>query len=137
MITQTQTTSFKLELYEAIHNFLADTMMIALYNANADLGASTTAYTASNEIIGTGYTAGGQMLTGATVSSSGTVAYVNFANVLWSPAAFTCRGALIYNASKANRSVAVLNFGADKTASNTFLITMPANSADTAIIRST
>lgn len=137
MITQTQTTSFKLELYEAIHNFLTDTINIALYNANADLGAATTAYTSLNEITGTGYTAGGQALTGVTVSSSGTVAYVNFANALWSPASFTCRGALIYNASKANRSVAVLNFGADKSASNTFLITMPANSADTAIIRST
>lgn len=137
MITQTQTTSFKLELYEAIHNFLTDTINIALYNANADLGATTTAYTSLNEITGTGYTAGGQALTGVTVSSSGTVAYVNFANALWSPASFTCRGALIYNASKANRSVAVLNFGADKSASNTFLITMPANSADTAIIRST
>ena len=137
MITQTQTTSFKLELYEAIHNFLTDTINIALYNANADLGAATTTYTSLNEITGTGYTAGGQALTGVTVSSSGTVAYVNFANALWSPASFTCRGALIYNASKANRSVAVLNFGADKSASNTFLITMPANSADTAIIRST
>lgn len=137
MITQTQTTSFKAELYEGIHNLLTDNIKIALYNANADLGADTTAYTATNEITGTNYTATGQTLTGATVSSSNGVAYVSFNNVSWASASFTCRGALIYNATKANRSIAVLNFGSDKTVTNnTFTIAFPANTANSAIIRS-
>lgn len=138
MITQTQTTSFKEELYEGIHDLLTDTIKIALYTAAADLGASTTAYTALNEVTGTGYSAGGVTLTGATVQSSGTTAYVSFNSPSWPGSSFTCRGALIYNSSKANRSVAVLNFGADRTVTNqTFTVTFPANTADSAIIRST
>ena len=110
---------------------------IALYNANADLDADTTAYTATNEITGTNYTATGQTLTGATVSSANGVAFVSFNNTSWASASFTCRGALIYNATKANRSIAVLNFGSDKTVSNnTFTITFPANTSNSAIIRS-
>ena len=138
MITQTQTTSFKAELYEGIHDLLDDTIKIALYEATADLTAATTAYTTDQEITGTGYTAGGNTLTGATVQSSGNTAYVSFNNSTWSSASFTCRGALIYNASKANRSIAVLNFGSDKTVANqTFEIEFPANDATSAIIRST
>ena len=138
MITQTQTTSFKEELYEGVHNLLTDTIKIALYDANADLGAATTVYSTDNEITGTGYSAGGVTLTGATVSSSGTTAYVSFDNASWSSATFTCRGALIYNSSKANRSVAVLNFGSDKVVTDgTFTVTFPPDTADNAIIRST
>ena len=138
MITQTQTTSFKKELYEGIHNLLTDTIKIALYTAFADLGADTTVYTTNNEVTGTGYAAGGIVLTGATVQSSGNTAYVSFNNAPWPGATFTCRGALIYNASKANKSVAVLNFGADRVVPNqTFTVTFPANAADSAIIRST
>jgi len=135
-IVQTQTTSFKEELYEGIHNLLTDEIRIALYTAQADLNAATTAYSSTNEITGTGYTATGKVMTGVTVQSSGTTAYVSFANVVWNPAVFTARCALIYNATKANRSIAVLDFGSDKTASNTFTITMPANTANAALIRS-
>ena len=137
MITQTQTTSFKAELYQGIHDLLNDTIKIALYIANADLTAATTVYTTDQEVTGTGYTAGGNTLTGATVQSSGSTAYVSFDNSTWSSASFTCRGALIYNASKANRSIAVLNFGSDKIVANqTFEIEFPANDATSAIIRS-
>lgn len=137
MIVQTQTTSFKAELYEGIHDLIDDTIKIALFNANADLSASTTVYSTDQEVTGTGYTAGGNTLTGATVRSSGNTAYVSFDNSSWSSASFTCRGALIYNASKANRSVAVLNFGSDKTVTNgTFTVEFPSNTVDSAIIRS-
>jgi hypothetical protein len=129
MIVQTQTTSFKAELYEGIHDLIDDTIKIALFNANADLTANTTAYSTNQEVTGTGYTAGGNTLTGATVRSSGTTAYVSFDNTSWSSASFTSRGALIYNSSKANRSVAVLNFGSDKIVPTgrlllSFLVTM-------------
>lgn len=137
MIVQTQTTSFKAELYEGIHDLIDDTIKIALFNGNANLLASTTVYSTNEEVTGTGYTAGGNTLTGATVRSSGTTAYVSFDNTAWSSASFTCRGALIYNASKANRSVAVLNFGSDKTVENgTFTIEFPTNDVNSAIIRS-
>ena len=137
MIVQTQTTSFKAELYEGIHDLIDDTIKIALFNANADLTASTTVYSTNQEVTGTGYTAGGNTLTGATVRSSGTTAYVSFDNTSWSSASFTCRGALIYNSSKANRSVAVLNFGSDKIVANGALtIEFPTNDVTSAIIRS-
>ena len=137
MIVQTQTTSFKAELYEGIHDLIDDTIKIALFNANADLSASTTVYSTNQEVTGTGYTAGGNTLTGATVRSSGTTAYVSFDNTTWSSASFTCRGALIYNSSKANRSVAVLNFGSDKIVANgTLTIEFPTNDVTSAIIRS-
>ena len=136
MITQTQTTSFKAELYEGIHNLLTDTIKIALYTALADLDASTTVYTTVSEITGTGYVAGGNTLAGATVQTSDNTAYVSFNNTSWANASFTCRGALIYNASKANRSVAVLDFGNDKIVANqTFTVEFPANAASSAIIR--
>ena len=135
-ILQTQTTSFKAELYQGIHDLTTDVIKIALYTANANLNADTTAYTTTNEIVGTGYTAGGQTMTGITVSTSGYTAYVGFDNVTWNPGAFTARCALIYNSSKGNKSVAVLDFGSDKTTTATFTITMPANTASTALIRS-
>lgn len=136
MIVQTQTTSFKAELYQAIHDLTTDTLKLALYTAEANLDASTTAYTTENEITGTGYSAGGNVVTGVTINSSGYTAWVAFNNVLWVPAAFTTRCALLYNASKANRSIAVLDFGSDKTCINTFTVTMPGATATTALIRS-
>lgn len=136
MIVQTQTTSFKAELYQAIHDLTTDTLKLALYTAEANLDAATTAYTTANEITGTGYSAGGNVVTGAVISSSGYTAWVTFNNVLWVPAAFTARCALLYNASKANRSIAVLDFGSDKTCTNTFTVTMPGDAATTALIRS-
>lgn len=133
-IVQTQTTSFKKELYEAIHNLSTDVLKIALYTASADLNEATTAYSLDNEVTGGGYAAGGVILTGVTISSSGYTAYVNFANVVFG-ASVTARCALIYNSSKANRSIAVLDFGSDKTSAN-FTITMPSNTATSALIRS-
>ena len=134
-IVQTQTTSFKAEIYQAVHNLLTDTIKIALYNGNADLNAATTVYSTTNEVVAAGYTAGGNTLTGVTLSTSDSTVYVNFANTSWT-SALTARCALIYNASKGNKSVAVLDFGADKTSVTTFLITMPANTATAALIRS-
>ena len=138
MIVQTQTTSFKAELYQAIHNLTTDVLKLALYTAEANLDESTTVYTDANEVpsAGTGYNAGGNVVTGAAISSSGYTAWVTFNNVLWVPAAFTTRCALLYNTSKANRSIAVLDFGSDKTCTNTFTVTMPGNTATTALIRS-
>jgi hypothetical protein len=136
-IVQTQTTSFKAELYQGVHNLLTDTLKIALFTANADLNEATTVYSTTNEIVGTGYTAGGKVITGVTVNTSGYTAYVNFDNVVWNPAAFTARCALIYNSSKGNKSIAVLDFGSDKTCSGTFTVQLPANTATTALIRST
>jgi hypothetical protein len=135
MIAQTLTTSFKQQLFEAVHDFSTDTFYMALYTANADLGATTTVYTASGEISGTGYTAAGQVMTGVSVSVTDTTAFVNFTNVVWTTGAFTARGALIYNTSKGNKSVAVLDFGADKTTTTSFTVVMPTNSATTALIR--
>lgn len=135
-IVQTQTTSFKKELYQGIHDLTTDVLKIALYTANADLNAATTAYTTTAEITGAGYSAGGKVLTGTTINSSGYTAYVDFDDVVWNPAAFTTRCALIYNSSKANRAIAVLDFGSDKTASTTFTIVMPVNDANSALIRS-
>lgn len=115
-----------------------DTLKMALYTAFADVGPLTTVYTAVNEVTGTGYTAGGVAVTGATISTdtqTGTV-YVDFADVSWPGADFTARGALIYNVTQGNKSVAVLDFGSDKTfsaVSNT--VAMPVNSATTALIR--
>lgn len=136
MIVQTQTTSFKAQLYEGVHDLLNDDLYIALYTANANLDASTTVYTTDAEITGTGYSAGGQLLLNVTVQSDGYTAYVSFDNPEWDPAAFTTRCALIYNSTQGNKSIAVLDFGSDKTCTSTFVITLPANSASTALIRS-
>lgn len=135
-IVQTQTTSFKKELYQGIHDLTTDQLYIALYTANANLNAGTTAYSSANEITGTGYVAGGQLIQNVVISAENYTAYVSFDNPYWDPAAFTTRCALIYNATKANRSIAVLDFGSDKTCTATFLITMPANTASSALIRS-
>jgi hypothetical protein len=134
-IVQTQTTSFKKELYEAVHNLSTNTLKIALYTGNANLNEDTTAYSATNEVVASGYTAGGNTLTGVTISSADYTAYVNFANTAWT-AAITARCALIYNVTQGNKSIAVIDFGADKTSTTTFTITMPANTSTTALIRS-
>lgn len=138
MIVQTQCTAFKVNLLKGLENFNTGTpytYKIALYNANADLDASTTVYTTQNEVTGTGYTAGGEALVLITPTSMNTTAYVSFQNATWSSASFTCRGALIYN-SNTSAAVAVLNFGSDKTVSNqTFTVTFPAATSDTAVIR--
>ena len=135
MIVQTQTTSFKAEVYQAVHNLLTDTIKIALYTANANLDADTTVYSTLNEVVASGYTAGGEIMTGVALNTSGYTVYVNWANTSWSTSV-TARCALIYNYSKSNKSIAVLDFGSDKTSTGTFTITMPANTATSALIRS-
>ena len=134
-IVQTQTTSFKKELYQAVHNLSTDTIYIALYTASANLNADTTVYSSTNEVVATGYTAGGQVMTGIAINTDGYTAYVNWNNVSWT-SALTARCALIYNVTQGNKSIAVLDFGSDKTSTTTFTITMPNNTATTALIRS-
>lgn len=138
MIQQGLTNSFKQEMLQAGQNLATDTLKMALYTAFADIGPTTTVYTTSNEVTGTGYVAGGAAVTGATISldvQTGTV-YVDFNNVAWPGANFTARGALIYNVTRSNKSVAVLDFGSDKTFTSTSnTVTMPANTATTALIR--
>ena len=133
-ILQTQTTSFKKELYTGVHNLSTNTLKIALYTALADLNEATTLYSSENEVSGGGYPPGGALLTGVTINSSGFTAYVDFADVVFN-ASVTARCALIYNVTQGNKSIAVLDFGSDKTSSN-FTITMPANTATAALIRS-
>jgi hypothetical protein len=140
-IQQGLTNSFKQEMLQAGQNLATDTLRMALYTAFSDIGPLTTAYTTTNEITGTGYTAGGVAVTGATISTqttgpnAGTV-YVDFNNVSWPGANFVARGALIYNVTRSNKSVAVLDFGSDKTFTSTNnTVTMPVNSATTALIR--
>jgi hypothetical protein len=134
-IEQTLTTSFKQEILLGVHDLDTDTIKMALYLATASLGATTTLYSVANETSGTGYVAGGNIMTGVTVLTSGTTAYVDFANTVWNPANFTARGALIYNASKGNKAIAVLDFGSDKTTTTSFTVQMPVNTATSALIR--
>ena len=136
-IIQTQCTVFKQNLLSALENFAVGTpytYKIALYTANASLDATTVAYSATNEVVGTGYTAGGQALTVIPPASSGSTAWVSFSTVTWTSASFVCRGALIYNATT-GAAVAVLNFGSDKVASGNFTITFPTADASNAVIR--
>jgi hypothetical protein len=136
-IIQTQCTVFKVNLLKGVENFNTGTAYvykIALYTANATLNADTLVYTTDDEITGTGYTAGGKVLAPTVPTSGSDTAYISFANVTWDPAAFTTRGALIYN-STTNAAVAVLDFGSDKTATSTFVVTFPTATASTAIIR--
>ncbi len=133
-ILQGMCSSFKQESWQGIHNLPVDTIKMALYTANANLSQATTVYTTTGETTGA-YVAGGVVLTNVQVLLSGTTAYVTFDNPVWANASFTCRGALIYNASKANRAIAVIDFGADKTASGTFTVQLPAATATTALLR--
>lgn len=146
-ILQTVTTSCKIQLLQAVHNFgptSPDTFKVALYTGNADLNASTTIYTTSNEVSssGTNYTAGGNTLTISVSPTSGAnqsavpTAYISFSNTSWANASFTARCALIYNYSQGNKSIAVLDFGSDKTVVNdTFQIIFPTADANSAIVR--
>ena len=134
-ITQAMCTSFKSEILQEGHQLATDTIKIALFTSTASLDATTTAYSSSNEVTGTGYTAGGVTLTSTTVSTSGTTAYFDAADPSWTSASFTARGALIYNDTNSDKAIAVLDFGGDFTvAGGTFKITLPA-AGTTAIIR--
>ena len=135
-IVQGQTTEFKTNLLKALENFNGSPYVyrIALYTAVANLGADTLLYTTDGEITGTGYTAGGELLYPTVPVSSGTTAYISFANVTWAPANFTCRGALIYNGTT-GAAVAILNFGSDKTATTTFTVTFPTATSTSAVLR--
>jgi hypothetical protein len=133
-------TSFKKELLEAVHNFKnsgGDTFKIALYTNSASFNAATTAYTTSNEVTGTNYTAGGNTLTRVDPTSSGTTAFTDFADTTWSSSSITARGAMIYNDTAAgNPAVVILDFGSDKTSTNgDFTVVFPAADASNAIIR--
>jgi len=152
-ITTAMATSFKSELLQGIHNFhngsgggtttttgTGNTFKIALYTSSATMSASTTAYATTNEVSGTGYTAGGNTLTNVDPTTSGTTALTDFSDTTWSSSSITARGCLIYNSSTtagtANRAVAILDFGADKTStSGDFTIQFPAADASNAIIR--
>ena len=138
-ITQAMCTSFKKELMTATHNFTnssGNTFNLALYTSSASLDASTTAYTTSNEVSGTGYTAKGGALTNVTPSATGTTAVTDFADLTFSTATITARGCMIYNDTNSDKSVATIDFGGDKTSTaGDFTIVFPAKAASTAIIR--
>ena len=134
-IAQAMCTSFKAEILDEQHDLVADTIKIALYTSSASLGAGTTAYATTNEITGTGYTAGGVTLGSKTVDTSGTTAYFDSADPSWTTASFTANGALIYNDTNSDKAIAVLAFGGDFTvAGGTFQIVFPAAGAN-AIVR--
>ena len=141
-ITQAMATSFKKQILEGEHNFKSsggNVFKIALYTSSATLDSSTTAYSATNEVTGTGYTAGGKTLTNVSPTTSGTTAFVDFNDVTWTTATITARGALIYNSTSANYTnpaVAILDFGSDKSSSaGDFTIQFPTPDASNAIIR--
>jgi len=138
-ISTAMCTSFKSELMSALHDFDnpgGNTFKIALYTSSATLGASTTVYAATNEVTGTNYTAGGNTLTAVSPTTSGTTAYVDFADTTWSSSTITANGCLIYNNTNANRAVVSLAFGSDKSSSNgDFQIVFPTANATDAIIR--
>ena len=138
-ISQAMCTSFKVDILSGTQNFNTGTTKvykIALYTSSATLDATTTSYSTANEVTGTGYTAGGNTLTVSQIpTSSGTTSYINFADTTWSNATITARGALIYE-STANKAVAVLDFGSDKSSSaSNFTIQFPSATSTTAIIR--
>lgn len=132
-------TSFKKELLEGQHLIRTsggDVFKMALYTNAATLDAATTAYSATNEVTGTNYTAGGVSLTNVDPASTGTTGFTQFGNVTFANVTLTARGALIYNSTKANRAVCVLDFGSDKTAtSGDFVVTMPTNNSTSALLR--
>lgn len=133
-ISQTLCSSFKQQLLNGVHDFSTDTFYMALYTAEANLGADTTEYTTTGEVTGTGYTAGGIVLTvNPDPSLSGTTAYISFDTAVFN-ASLTARAALIYNATQSNAAVMVLDFGSDKTSAN-FTVTFPQATATSAILR--
>ena len=129
-------TSAKVGFLTGTYVPLTDTMKIALYTNSATLDATTTAYSATNEVVGTGYTAGGNTLTGNAISYGGTTAWLTFSDSSWTTSTITARGALIYDSTQSNAAIAVLDFGADKTSTaGTFTVQMPVAAASTALIR--
>ena len=143
-ITSAICTSFKKELLERKHDFnttSGHTFKIALYTSSATLGASTTDYSATNEVVGTGYTAGGTALTNIDPAISGTTAFIDFADATWPSATITAAGALIYNTTSdggtsTTDAVAVISFGGDKTSTNgDFVVQFPVADASNAIVR--
>lgn len=140
-IEQGATNQFKVGLASGQFNFSTDTFKMALYTGGAALGPTTAAYTTANEVpAGGGYTTGGNVLTVTTAPTTGanpnnTTAYLSFANATWNPAAFTCRGALIYKVGGGNPTVCVLDFGSDKTAVTSFQVQFPVADSTNAIIR--
>ena len=135
-IVQGATTSFMQSLLNGNESFTTGTYYIALYNGNANLDQTTTAYTTNNEITGTGYTAGGkalQITITPTVDNQYNTAYISFANAVWNPASFTARGALVYNYTT-KVSCFVLNFGSDKTCNSSFTVQFPAATSTSAIL---
>ena len=136
-LVQGMCSSFKQESWLGIHDLETDVLNLALYISAADLGPSTTVYTTSSEVVGTGYTAGGVVLLNPQVLLSGTTAYFSCDNAAWPGSSFVARGGLIYNSTKANRAVAVLDFGSDKTAGPNFTVQIPAATATTALLRFT
>jgi hypothetical protein len=133
--TQGQCTIFKKNLLNGLENFTSGTYKIALYTSLANLDNTTTAYTTTGEVVGSGYTAGGQTLVNIVPASdtSNNSAYISFNNVTWASVSFTCRGALIYNGTT-NAAVCVLDFGSDKIASGNFTVTFPTATSTTAVI---
>jgi hypothetical protein len=140
-MSQVVCNSFKVELFRAIHDFTAstgDTFKVALYTSASTIGAATTVYTATNEAVGTGYTAGGATLASVTPTLNGITAIVDFADVTISTVTLTYRKALIYNSTKANRAVAVFDFGSDRVISGgNLIIQMPLPDPSSAILRAT
>jgi hypothetical protein len=138
-ITQSMATSFKKELLEGKHNFLAsggNSFKLALYTSSATMGAATTAFVTTNQASGTNYTSGGNALTNVNPSSSGTTAFTDFADLTFGTCTITARGCMIYNDTNADRNVAVFDFGGDKTSTaGSFTITFPTADASNAIIR--
>ena len=139
-ISQAMATSFKVEILGGDFDFSSgtgETFKIALFTSSATLGATTTAYATTNEVVGTGYVAGGNTLTiSANPASTGTTAFLDFADTTWSTATITARGALIYKSGGTNPAIAVLDFGSDKTSTaGDFTIVFPAADASNAIIR--
>ena len=137
MIFQTLTLSFKEQILKGEHDLLTDVLKMALYTSSASLNEDTTAYSVTNEVSGGSYIAGGNVITNVTINTSNSVVYVDFDDVVWTPASFTAAGALIYNSSKSNKSIAVLSFGGDKTATNSFTVQIPANTFSSALLRFT
>lgn len=137
-ITQSLCASFKAEILAAVHDFTpltGDTFKIALYTSVADISSNSTVYTSVGEVVGSGYVAGGNTLTGQTITLSGTTAFVTFDNSLWTSSTLTASGALIYNSTKSDKAVAVLNFGGPfSSTNNTFTVTFPPATATTAVI---
>jgi len=141
MIIQGLTNSFRSEMLKGVHDLETDVLKLALYTGSATLTFQTTVYSSVGEVVAVGYTPGGVVLTGVTILTQANVpnvqpavVYVNFNNAVFS-GAFTARGGLIYNTSKSDKAIAIINFGADKTSTTTFTVGMPPNTASDALLR--